>query len=139
MDGSTERMHHDITKIESSLTDISVILDIHQQSSQDLFGSIKKVCNDYFWRGGFFVFITENNHRIKINKKDIQLIREVYDKSAMFDINNTANQMPERIIIFFSNASEPMEFSTSIGHENQIRFDTMQELMERLTAENEAY
>ncbi len=93
--------------------------------------------NDYLFRGGFYCFVTKKNHRVKINRKDVQFIREIYHESCEFDIAGRPNQTAKSIIIFFSNASEPIEFSTSRGHENYISESCLSELSAALTYDNE--
>jgi hypothetical protein len=93
----------------------------------------------YLLRGGFYQVVTAKKQRISINRKDVQFVREFFSETVNFDGNGTPDEMPERIVIFFSNSSEPIEFSTVKGHENEVSDIKLDLLMMGLTGNIENF
>jgi hypothetical protein len=135
--GSLDKQVKSVESISQSIESIATN-SVHGMTT-DAMASLAKACNDYFWRGGFYQIVTAKKERISINRKDVQFVREFFSETVNFDGNGTPDEMPERIVIFFSNSSEPIEFSTVKGHENEVSDIKLDLLMLGLTGNIESF
>jgi hypothetical protein len=128
-----------VKSAESISQSMDLIHDVFRRNITEVVDSIVEKNDACLLRGGFYQIVTTKKERISINRKDVQFVREFFSETVNFDGNGTPDEMPERIVIFFSNSSEPIEFSTVKGHENEVSDIKLDLLMLGLTGNIECF